>query len=245
MKQIYKFFLTLLFVITCLGSFAQGQPDWVKGTGFKALPRSIVVVRSAVAPTEEMAQNLAMEKVRQEADSRNFTIVDKFSTKTGNEWTVYLLAQIARIYGTSIGEPLTKTNSYKLVGESFVPGMAQIKKGQTGKGVAFIAAEAVCVGGIIFSESQRSSFVSKIKDTRNPALMKDYKNKSNTWLTARNVFIGGAVAFYVWNVIDGIVAKGKTQIVGPKGERIAFSPYYSPESFNSPESFGLSLNVTW
>lgn len=245
MKQLYKVILTLSFMMMGLGSFAQEQPDWVKGTGFKALPRSIVVVRSAVAQSEEAAHSLAMEMVKQEADARSFTIVDKFSKKNGNEWTVYILAQIARVYGTTIGEQLTKTNSYKLVGESFVPGMAQIKKGQTGKGVAFIAAEAVCVGGIIISESQRNSFISKIKDTRDPGLMKDYKDKSNTWSTARNIFIGGTVAFYVWNVIDGIVAKGKTQIVGPKGERIAFSPYYSPESFNSPESFGLSMNITW
>lgn len=240
-----KIILLLILLSGSLSLFAQGQPDWVKGTGHNSLLYSEVIVRSAVGKTVEAAENLAIGKVRQEADSRSYTIVDKYSKKSGNEWTVYVLAQISRAEGMDIREPLTKTNSYKLVGESFVPGMAQIKKGQTGKGVAFIAAEAVCIGGIIISESQRSSFVSKIKDTRDPALMKDYKNKSNTWSTARNVFIGGAVAFYVWNVIDGIVAKGKTQIVGSNGERIAFSPYYSSESFNCPESFGLAVNVTW
>lgn len=242
MKRII--FILFLLPIS-LSLFSQGQPDWVKGTGHNSLTYSEVIVRSANGKTAEQAENNAISKVRHEAEARSFTIVDKYSTKSGNEWTVYVLAQISRTEGFDIREPLTKTNSYNLVGESFVPGMAQIKKGQTGKGVAFIAAEAVCVGGIIVAESQRSSFVSKIKDTRDPALMKSYKDKSNTWSTARNIFIGGAVAFYVWNVIDGIVAKGKTQIVGPDGKRIAFSPYYSPESFNSPESFGLSLNVTW
>lgn len=229
----------------CLGSFAQGQPDWVKGTGHNSLVYSEVVVRSADGITVEQAENLAINKVRQDAETRHYTILDKYTKKSGSQWTVYVLAQISRVKGMDIREPLTKTNRYKLIGESFVPGMAQIKKGQTGKGIAFIAVEAVCVGGVIISENQRSNFVSKISDTRDPALMKDYKNKSNTWSTARNLFIGGAVAFYAWNVIDGIVAKGKTQIVGSKGERIAFAPYYSPESFNSPESYGLSMNVTW
>lgn len=245
MKALVKVFFILSFVTVCLGSFAQGQPDWVKGTGHNSLVYSEVIVRSAVGKSIEAAEALALQKVRQEAETRSYTIVDKYSTKSGNEWIVYVLAQISRVNGMDIREPLMKTNSYKLIGESFVPGMAQIKKGQTGKGVAFIAAEAVCVGGIIVSECQRSSFVSKIKDTRDPVLMKDYKNKSNTWSTARNIFIGGAVAFYVWNVIDGIVAKGKTRIIGPKGEQIAFSPYYNPAAFNNPESFGLALNVTW
>lgn len=239
-----RLILILSIMAICLTSYAQGQPEWTKDTGFNALEASYLIVKSAEAQSRESAEKIALEKVKQEANDRNFKIVDSYSKRSGNNYTVYLLAQVARVTGFDISERLTKTNRYKLIGESFVPGMAQIKKGQMGKGVAFIATEAVCVGGIIVSECQRSNYVSKIKDTRDPALMKDYKNKSNTWATTRNIFIGATAAVYVWNVIDGIVAKGKTQIVVGNGKRIAFAPYYNPGECQLPEHVGLAMNVT-
>lgn len=241
-----RFTLCILsLMLVCICSIAQSQPDWTKGTGFKSLTYSDLIVKSAVAQTSEQAEILALNKVKQEADGRNYVIVDKYTQKSNNSCTVYVLAQITLIAGHNVFEQLEKTNRYNLIGESFVPGMAQIKKGQTVKGACFITAEALCIGGIIMSECQRSSYINKINDTRNPSLMKEYKNKSNDWATARNIFIAGAAAVYVWNVIDGIVAKGKTQILGPDGKRIAFAPYYTPSTYQAPESFGLAVNITW
>lgn len=245
MKKIFKVLCILSMLTICISSFAEGRPEWTKGTGYASLTYSDLLVRSADARTPEDAEKIAIEKVKQEAMARSFTIVDTYTQKTDSGYTVYVLAQIPHVAGYNLSERLVKTNRYNLIGESFVPGMAQIKKGQAVKGAAFIATEAICIGGIIFSECQRSSYISKIKDTRDPVLMKKYKNNSNNWATARNIFIAGASAIYIWNVIDGIVAKGKTQIVGPDGKKIAFAPYYSPSSFMSSESFGLAMNITW
>ena len=245
MSIIRKILCILPLLMIYMSLNAEIQPEWIKGTGFASLQDSYLIVRSANAQTPEVADELAVEKVKKDAQFRSFTIVDTYTEKTDSGYIVYVLAQICRIEGYNVSERLVKTNRYNLIGESFVPGMAQIKKGQAVKGAAFIATEAICIGGIIFSECQRNSYISKIKDTRDPVLMKKYKNNSNNWATARNIFIAGASAIYIWNVIDGIVAKGKTQIVGPNGKKIAFAPYYSPSSFMSSESFGLAMNITW
>ncbi len=102
------------------------------------------------------------------------------------------------------------TNPY--IGYSFVPGMAQIKKGSVAKGSCFIVGEIAFIGGIVVSECMRTSYVNKLKSTHNTTLHMKYTQNANNWAIARNVCIGGAVAVYVWNVIDGIVAKGKSQI---------------------------------
>ena len=53
----------------------------------------------------------------------------------------------------------------------------------------------------------------------------------------RNGFIAGAAAIYLWNVIDGVVAKGKRHVeIG--SAQMSFSPYASPES----AGIGLCIN---
>jgi hypothetical protein len=114
-------------------------------------------------------------------------------------------------------------------GRVFVPGMAQIYKGSTGKGVFFIAGEVVFVGGIVIAESLRASCESKINTTHNAATKQDYIDKADTYGNIRNAAIAGTVALYAWNVIDGMVAKGKRQLmIGNSQLRI--SPCFTPEA---------------
>jgi hypothetical protein len=89
--------------------------------------------------------------------------------------------------------------------------MAQIYKGNTGKGVFFISGHAVLIGGIVATESLRASNESKIASARNMTLRTDYINNANMYADIRNGLIAGTVALYAWNVIDGMVAKGKKQ----------------------------------
>ncbi len=62
-----------------------------------------------------------------------------------------------------------------------------------------------------------------------------YTQNANTCGIVRNVCIGGAVAVYVWNVIDGIVAKKPYVQMGEA--RMRFAPYADFESG------GLALNI--
>lgn len=124
------------------------------------------------------------------------------------------------------------------VGYAFVPGMAQIKKGSVTKGALFITGEVVCISGIVVSECLRSSYVSKANSTRDVNLRKNYTDYANNAAISRNVFIAATAAVYVWNVIDGIVAKGQPQLVYNSME-MRFAPYLDVVN----QAGGLALNM--
>lgn len=136
----------------------------------------------------------------------------------------------------SLGDLAAKTNKYPFSARVFIPGMAQLHKGSTGKGVAFIAAEAIAVGGIVIFEGLRSSYKTKINTTHDVQDRQNYIDKTNNMHNLRNGFIAGALAVYAWNVIDGIVAKGKKHVELGRVE-LRFAP------FATPEAGGLAMNI--
>ena len=107
--------------------------------------------------------------------------------------------------------------------------MAQIKKGSVGKGIGFIASEVALVGGVVVTECLRLNYAKKINMTHNASLKNYYAQNANICQITRNVCIGGVAAVYVWNVIDGMVAKGKTQILLGTAE-LRLAPYADYES---------------
>ena len=165
-------------------------------------------------------------------------VIDEYvENLTGGGYIVYLLVQTAK-NPTYDYEPVKVTRDYKFSPRVFVPGMAQIHKGSTGKGVAFITGEIVMVGGIVVGELMHKSFASKAAATHNTAEKKRLINNANICLTTRNIAIAGAAVVYVWNVIDGIAAKGKKHVmIGDANLRIA--PY---ATFDGG---GLALNINF
>ena len=131
------------------------------------------------------------------------------------------------------------TGHYPFSARVFVPGMAQLHKGSTEKGLFFIMGEIACVGGLVTSECLRASYDSKIKSTQNVDQMKSYINSRDNCENFRNGFIVGAAALYVWNVIDGIVAKGKKRGITMGDATLRFAPYVAPR--NSGVAFALNF----
>jgi len=127
---------------------------------------------------------------------------------------------------------------YPFSARVFVPGMAQLHKGSTGKGIFFIAAEAACVGGIVATECMRSSYASKVKSTHDADKKRTYMDKRDNCANIRNGFIVGAAAVYLWNVIDGIAAKGKKRSIHLGNAQLHMIPYMSPQA----GGVALSLN---
>ena len=142
--------------------------------------------------------------------------------------TGYFLYQTSK-NPSYIPESVSSTDRYPFSARVFVPGMAQIYKGSYGKGVAFIAGEVVLVGGIITTEFMRRNYLQKIAQTHNTSQKESYTHNANVCAITRNVCIGAAAALYVWNIIDGAVAKGKTHIM-VDGKTLTFAPYVSTES---------------
>ncbi|MDE6367276.1 MAG: hypothetical protein K2L33_06795 [Muribaculaceae bacterium] len=251
-----------------LPAFARGQqsstserPVWINGY-FSEKPNSYIEVISATGYNEDNALEKAAQIIvdrRSLATGRRSTInidngnirvsgsdeltvkariIDQYTEWLApGEYRTSLLVQTAKNPQFQY-EPVTITNKYPFSARVFVPGMAQIHKGHTLKGALFITGEVAAVAGIVIFEGLRSSYESKIHRTHNAADIQRYVNKADNMCNVRNGFIAGAAAIYVWNVIDGIVAKGKKHIVvGDVG--MAFTPY------SDPMSSGLLVNVSF
>ena len=122
------------------------------------------------------------------------------------------------------------TGRYPFSARVFVPGMAQLHKGSMGKGLFFIISEAACVGVIVATECMRASYDSKIKSTHDAGKIRSYADKRDNCANVRNGFIAGAAVLYVWNVIDGIAAKGKKKGIALGDAQLRMAPYASPQS---------------
>ena len=250
----------LLSCLTVLGQHtSKERPSWVDGFR-EEYQNSYLKSFSAMGSTAEEARRLALQEVadeRSRATGRQYSIHESngvvtmsssdeltVAAQVVDEWhetlsdgacRVYLLVQTKKNPMYTY-EPVSVTKKYPFSARVFVPGMAQLHKGSTAKGIAFIAAEVVALGGVVAFEGMRSSYKSKINTTHNAQTRQNYINKADNMQNLRNGFIAGALAVYAWNVVDGIVAKGKKHVeVGHVAMR--FAP------FATPDAGGLSMNV--
>jgi hypothetical protein len=158
-------------------------------------------------------------------------ILDEYTEKLSDGYKVYLLVQTAtHPDNTSFDKDKVYVgDKYPFSARVFVPGMAQIYKGSVGKGAAFITGEVLFVGGIVTTEFMRRDYSNKIGQTHDPRYIEYYAQNANICAITRNVCIGGAVALYIWNIIDGAVAKGRPY-VSIDGKKLTFNPYVSSNS---------------
>ena len=261
MKYIIAFFFCLLF--PCLSVMGQQvskeRPSW--SDGFREeYQNSYLKSFSAVGSTMEEARRQALQEVadeRSRATGRQYSIRESngvvtmssndeltVAAQVVDEWhevlpngacRVDLLVQTKKNPMYTY-EPVSVTTKYPISGRVLVPGMAQLYKGSTTKGIAFIVAEVAAVSGIVAFEGLRSSYDSKINTTKDAKKRQSYIDDTNNMQNLRNAFIAGAVAIYAWNVVDGIVAKGKKHVeVG--GVAMHFAP------FATPYAAGLAMNI--
>jgi hypothetical protein len=193
---------------------------------------------------------------------RRYLCVTKFIPKDSSTGKVYLLIQVQRsVHGKddfdnvntricndpdfdrTLDAYISKsTGEYPFSPRVFVPGMAQLYKGSKTKGVLFIVGEAALIGGIVASENLRASYASKINTAHNASDIRSYAGSADNWQNIRNGFIAGAAALYVWNVIDGCVAKGKKRVVILGDNTLKITPLITP--YNGGVS-GISLALNF
>jgi hypothetical protein len=267
MNKMKTFVLSACICVALFPALAAGQcissqekPDWTNGY-FQEENNSYIEVASATGYTETEARNKAASIIierRSGATGKRINVqvsgndvvvsgndhltvksrvVDEYRELCDGQYRVYLLVQTAKnpVYDF---ERVRVSNEYDFSPRAFVPGMAQLQKGSTGKGIFFIAGEVAFVGGIVIAENLRASYTSKINSTHNAQTKQNYIDKADMYGNIRNAAIAGAVALYAWNVIDGIVAKGKKHVlIGDKPLRI--TPYLTPGAG------GLSLSFNF
>jgi len=262
MRKVFIFFCLLLSCFSVMGQqTSKDRPSWVDGFR-EEYQNSYLKSFSAVGSTMDDARSKALQEVadeRSRATGRRYSIQESngvvtmsssdeltVAAQVVDEWhevlsngacRVDLLVQTKKNPNLTY-EPVSVTNKYPFSAQAFVPGMAQIHKGSTTKGIAFIAAEVIAVGGIVAFEGLRSSYQSKINTTKDAKKQQDYIDKTNNMQNLRNGFIAGAAAIYVWNIVDALVAKGKKHVeVGHVA--MHFAPYATPEAA------GLAMNISF
>ena len=255
--------LVLAVALLCsVAASAQSiTPKW-KTSGLTDLKFSYIEVVSGDASSVDEARDKAAQAIVQR---RNLAVgaevrvhvVDGAITTTGDKkiivaarildeyveeldygsWRVYLLVQTLKHPQYNF-ENVTVTDQYSFSARAFVPGMEQLHKGRNAAGIAFIAGEVACVGGILVAEGMRSNYVNMIPSTHNAQLRTQYIDNANTWGNIRNGMIGAAAAVYVWNIIDAATSKGGRYIKAD-GAALALVPYAAPNCT------GLALNISF
>lgn len=133
---------------------------------------------------------------------------------------LYTLYAVSKVGNRVVFDDFNLTTRYGFSAPVLIPGVGQIYKGSNAKGISIIVAEVAAIGGIIFTENERASYVSKM--LTQPNFAKQYKSKVDNFETARNCCIGAAAAIYVYNLIDAIVTPGARRVeVKPHSVRIA------------------------
>lgn len=262
MKPLKLILLSFLLPCVAFGQYFGERPDWVDGYfrdarntyiesvsafGYdiqSAKEKAIREVLLRRAPATGMESSVSIDeygdvsvKANKEYVRVKSRVLDDHVERTDNGYYVWLLVQTAKNPEYEY-ESVMITDQYKFSGREFVPGMAQIHKGQVGKGVGFICGEIAFIGGIVASECLRQSYDAKIPKTHSTVLRKTYADNANICLISRNIAIAGAAVLYVWNIIDGAVAKGKKHIVIGDAQ-LRFAPYVTPETG------GLALSVNF
>lgn len=152
-------------------------------------------------------------------------IIDEYHEAKDGQGVYYFLCAVGNPKASSVNfDRVQITDKYGAKGlwrSAIIPGWGQMYKGSTGKGIAILGAEVVAVGGIVAFESMRSSYVAKIHTQ--PQYAQQYASKASNCKNIRNGFIAGAVAVYVFNLIDAIAASGARWLRTTNGE-LSFYP---------------------
>ena len=250
-----NFFLLSAFLLFTLNLMAADRPSWADGF-FADLDKSYIeVVKYShydlnVAREQAMQQVIKQRSLATGSQSRVTIENGSISVSDGHDlivksrvlseyierhdsgpypYTVYLLVQTAKNPMYEVENVKISNGDYPFSGRVFVPGMAQIYKGQKVKGALFITGEVLFVGGIIASFSMSSYYKNKRNSTHDSATKQSYTDWANSAYYAGWAFVGAAAALYIANIIDGAVSKGEP-FIEADGKKLSFVPVATPNS---------------
>ena len=246
------FFISLLMLSLAVSAQCGGdKPAWATPSFHETLNNSYLETVIEKGYSFEQVRKSAQDEIERR---RRITVgVDDAWVKSkpiaeywecnGSEYTGYFLYQTRSPNKQDKDvESVIVTNKYGFSPRVFVPGMAQIHKGSTTKGILFIAGHAAGIGGIVVCEGLRASYQSKINTTHNVQDKQNYINNADNMQNLRNGFIAGTALLYAWNIIDGIVAKGKPHIVIQDDKYLSINPYVAPIQGEIFSGVSLSFN---
>ncbi|MEY8723899.1 DUF5683 domain-containing protein [Bacteroides stercorirosoris] len=219
-------------VLTLVGDLASMHGVSVKGTAIekiKAESRNHVYTENI---EHNYTYNLDFENFR-----TAFTQIDIYWEKDRNGlYNCWVLFEVANNADKVRFQEVAFTKKYGARGllYSLIPGVGQLYKGSTAKGLSILGGEAALAAAIVLCENTRASYVKKMKEQ--PKHAKTYNSKADNWETGRNVCIGAAAALYIYNLVDAAVANG-----AKRGRIQSGSKYLSMTPVVGTECNGLAL----
>lgn len=128
------------------------------------------------------------------------------------------------------------SNLNSLWRSAIIPGWGQIYKGQNIKGIAFLGGEAAFIGTALYFQNSYQDNITKSKETTKIDIQKAYRDKANTDASVRNVALIGAVAVYIWNLIDAVSNNSGIRSTG-----ISSNILINTESYSCCPSIGYKI----
>lgn len=194
---------------------SKDKPSWATSTFKRTLPNTYLEV---VVVTGHNQKDIIKDAEKEIVRRRKLMVgeddpwiksgyIASYWESNSSGITGYFLYQ-TRKNPTYEADPVEATTEYGFSPRVFIPGAQQIWKGQYGRAALFIGGEVACISGIVLSQSLVASNTAKM----NSHGYLDHYNKANAWRVASYGFITGAVAFYAWNIIDGILSPGRPTI---------------------------------
>ena len=166
-----------------------------------------------------------------------FTQIDIYWEKDKSGiYNCWVLFEVANNADKVRFQEVTFTKKYGIRGlaYSLIPGVGQLYKGSTAKGLSILGGEAALAAAIVLCENTRASYVKKMREQL--AHAKTYNSKADNWETGRNVCIGAAVALYIYNLVDAAIANG-----AKRGRIQSGQKYLSMTPVTGTECNGLAL----
>lgn len=227
----YFFFIVSAIMMFCANYVSAqetaAKPDWAKKTGIIADGRktsSYIEVYKIFAISKDLAEKTLHEKLSSK-DHKILRLYEGEYVSPGRNY--YFMVQICKSYLCNGWDEVIMGTEYPFSGRVFVPGMAQLYKGSKAKGGVIIAAEALGAGAIVTSFSMKASYENlAIQDKKFAA---DYYQKADMWTNIGYGSIAFTAAVYIYNIIDGIVAKGDEHIIlRPNKRNFVIAPMATP-----------------
>lgn len=239
--------ISLLMVMLSPFAFAQTEkakqkPNWAENPVHFEGKTSTLITISEYGRTKESTIARAFKTLEDEGRKINegYRIIEEY-WDFEPEWAYgYFLVQVSKEKTCSNWERVeVNTTKYPFSGRVFVPGMAQIYKGSKVKGGLIIGGEVLGVAGIVTSFSMKASNERLMQEDRKHA--STYAEQADMWQNIGFGAIAFTAAVYIYNIIDGAVARGKNHIqIGSKAYEIAFMPMATPRG-----DVGLAARITF
>lgn len=147
-----------------------------------------------------------------------------------NFWQLYAISDVNVIPDFDRFTISEKYNKAKW--KAFVPGLAQIAKGQNTKGYVIMGAEAALLATTLYATIEYNHYITH-----------DHESKRATFRQLRWFTGTAAVALYIYNICDAFISPGARYIEIKRPDapsmQLTFTPLFSPEMA------GVGLHLTF